>query len=492
MLAGGLCPPLSRQLKVKLLQGFVRTAHRRAKADFAVQCSFVAVERDDRNRAALSDRIGSKIADYDRYKFTAQQARALNIFFDLAQEYEDICYLYHLPVEVLRLFFGMPAELYIRDDNGFCLRTSKLGPPTPLPGLEDLSEGPVHVGLWWFFPARGRADATVAPPVASGAESGGYGFDMPDDRRILAVLALCPEIPLTEHDLLYYEKFSNRLGFCLHNRLLAQKNKEHIQFVRNLVHDIGHNVIAPNLYFKLLIRQMAGMITALDGLAADLAAEPTPASVQSLRHLHTRIEEQYQEITRHFQQSSFFLETLLRQSHFEQGQYVLQRSFLDIVRRVVEPQLERYRVRFQEKGIRVEEAWPDGETSLMVEGDRGLLSQVMANLFSNAVKYTRESSPGSGMLMRCTVSLISDYFGKDKSGVRVAVLTSGRHIDKQEALMLFTESFRASNTDGEYGSGHGLHFIELIMRQHHGDAGYAARDEGNEFYLTLPRSTEDA
>ncbi len=460
-----------------------------------MRCTSADAGYDDKIRTVLSERIGEKITDYGRYKFTAQQACALNIFFDLAQEYEDLRHLYHLPVEVLRLFFGIAAELYVRcDDGSFSLRTAKAGPEAALPGVEELSCGPVQVGPWWFFPARGRAGAvsSASQPVQPSGDvpSGFYGEDAPDERRILAVLALCPASPLTRHDGLYYEKFANRVGFSLHNRLLAEKNREHIQFVRNLVHDIGHNVIAPNLYFKLLIRQMAGMVAALGGISTELGRGATPATVQSLGHLHARIEEQYQEITRHFQQSSFFLETLLRQSHFEQGQYVLQRTLLDVVRRVVVPQLERYRARFQEKEIRVEEIYPGAGGPVAVEGDMGLLSQVMANFFSNAIKYTRETPGKPGLLMRCSVTVLPGYFGREADGVRIAVLTSGPHIDEDEARFLFSENFRASNTDGEYGTGHGLHFIELIMQQHGGDVGYTASEEGNVFYLTLPRSNE--
>jgi len=54
--------------------------------------------------------------------------------------------------------------------------------------------------------------------------------------------------------LLFLEKFANRVGFQLHNRILRDRSREHLDFIRNLVEDIGHNVIVPNIYFKLYFR----------------------------------------------------------------------------------------------------------------------------------------------------------------------------------------------------------------------------------------------
>lgn len=443
------------------------------------------MDQDSHCRAVLAARIREKIADYERYGFSSLQSCALNVFFDLAQEYEDIVFLYHLPVKVLRLFFGMDAELYVRGEGQtFIRRTASFTDDPEFPPLTTLLDGPMQAGGYWYFPACGRFGGKAPEKDALPPES---PLAYLDERKILSVLVLHPEQPLTEHERLYYEEFANRLGFCLHNRQLAEKNREHIRFVRGLVHDIGHNVIAPNLYFKLLIRQMAGKITALGGLCQDLADTPAPATIQALGHLHNRMVEQYQEITRHFQQSSFFLETLLRQSHFEQGQYVLQKTSLDLVRRVVGPQMERYLVRFQEKNIAALEEYPaEGSAPLRVLADMGLLSQVMANLFSNALKYTRETPGRPGLHMRCTVDRVLDFFGLGEDGARVCVCTSGAEIPEGETGKLFMENFRASNTEQEYGTGHGLHFTQIIMEQHNGVVGYERLEEGNCFYVVLP------
>jgi signal transduction histidine kinase len=452
----------------------------------------------NRHRMVLEERIREKISDYAYYKFTVRQTRALNIFFDLAQEYEDLLYLYHLPVQVLQFFFNLKAELYARDDSGaFVVQTSKAGPEIVLPSLTELSLGPRPSlpfsggspdapSIWWFFPVKGRPGTSQALRVEDdNALPHGAETSPRDEREILAILAILPQSSLTEHEKLFYEKFANRLGFCLHNRMLALRNLEHIEFVRTLVHDIGHNVIVPNLHFKLLMRQMSDKISALRRLSDTLACSRED-EITSLHTLCDRIEEHYEEISKHFHQSSFFLETLLRQSHFDQGRYVLQRSTFNVAARVIAPQLERYLLRFQERNIAVAEDYDADAARLTINGDIGLLSQVIANFFSNAVKYTRPTPGKEGLRVCCRAHAVPDYFGEGGDGVRVEVLSTGEPIPPGEADQLFSESFRASNTDNEHGTGHGLYFSRLIIKQHGGECGYRSCDEGNIFYLVLP------
>ncbi len=264
----------------------------------------------NKHRMVLEERVREKISDYAYYRFTVRQTRALNIFFDLAQEYKDLLYLYHLPVQVLQFFFDLKAELYARDDSGtFVVQTPKVGPKVTLPTLQELSLGP-RPSLSpageppdapkhrWLFPVRGRPRASQAAEERE-AMSPVSPPSRRDEREILAILAIMPQAPLTGHEKLFYEKFANRLGFCLHNRILALKNLEHIEFVRTLVHDIGHNVIVPNLHFKLLMRQMADKIADLRHLS-DTIVCPKEDEVASLHKLCDLIEEHYEEISKHF------------------------------------------------------------------------------------------------------------------------------------------------------------------------------------------------
>ena len=64
--------------------------------------------------------------------------------------------------------------------------------------------------------------------------------------------------------------------------------------------------------------------------------------------------DQYRQILTHYEQTSLFLETLLRRSHFEEGRYVLEKRACNFKKQVIDLQLERYRPRFEERGIEVD------------------------------------------------------------------------------------------------------------------------------------------
>lgn len=443
-------------------------------------------DRQGTSRAAatcvpVADRIRTKIADYKRYAFTRQQTCAFNVFFDLAQELDTLEELHALVVLLLMEFFEMPAEFYTLDASGKLIRCSPgLGPVTPTPPVAaELETAPSAFENEYRIPVRGRKEDLFALPLVPVADA-------------LGILILHPGRALTAHECLYYEKFANRLGFQLHNKLLYTKNSEHIRFIRNLVNDIGHNVIVPNMYFKLLFRQLEGKIQAMTQVRETLAQESTEhagalgEAMHQLGYLHDRLEEQYREIYRHFQQSSLFLETLLRQSHFDQGHYVLQKSTIDLTRRIVLPQLDRFSSRLEEKHITVLPVEYDKDACHMILADVGLLSQVLANLLSNAVKYTRPSPEDGSQFVGCRVLRNANAFGPGKDAARIEVRTSGPLINSGEAAHLFEADFRGSNTDGEYGTGHGLHFVREIVELHGGHTGYRRDEDANVFWLEIP------
>lgn len=441
----------------------------------------------------VRQRIESKMQDYERYSFSTHQTRAFNVFFDLAQEFDSLEEVYTLAVLILKSFFNIDSALFIATASGSLeLSCCSSGPVCSL-GTHDIAcmaplQGPRVIQEHLCLPVRGKL------AVAAGLSS-----PLAGDR--LGVLVIMPVNGKAPEQHLYLEKFANRLGFQLHNKLLFMKNSEHIRFINSLVHDIGHNVIVPNMYFKLLFRQLDGKIQALSEVLEEIGNQRMPNSelanaFRKLTYVHDRLDEQYKEIFRHFQQTSLFLETLLRQSHFEKGHYVLQRTLFDLHSRIISPQIERFRVRFEEKDITIYEKCPTADGPLLVPADMGLISQVLANLLSNAVKYTREPEPcatqpeeaetKSQRFVHCSVRRLKDYFGTGQDGARVDVFTSGPVIRNEDIPNLFAADFRGNNTEHEYGTGHGLFFVREIVDLHKGETGYEAWPEGNNFYFILP------
>jgi signal transduction histidine kinase len=420
---------------------------------------------------AVRSRIKEKIRDFATYNFTPPQSSAINIFFDLAQEFDSIAQLHALPVLILHIFFQYKAELYLKNER------TEIALVTP-PVAGGLLKAPQPRAEAWsdkgryYFPVPGKHALHLADAQHTvSAES------------IMGVLVLYVEEELESHSLLFLKKFANRLGFCLHNKFLAERNSRHVFFLRKLSHDIGHNVITPNLRLKFQLNQLGGQITALGELSKLSADE---ATMQDIRIVHKRVAGQLKDIADNFQNSALFLESLLRQSHFDLGHYVLHRSRLDIALAVVVPQFNYYRLRLEELGLikeNAQAAYPD--TPCMVYADLGLISQVMANFLSNAAKYSTPAQDGS-CEVRCEVEVLPDAFENGFAGIKVSVFSSGPNIPANEAELLFEDNYRATNSTGQQGTGHGLFFVREIIREHKGRTGYEPLPGGNSFYFILP------
>ncbi len=421
----------------------------------------------------VRSRIQRKMQDYAAYGFSASESCAINIFFDLAQEFEDIEHVHLLAVLILHMFFQYDAELHLKDEADRPIRVS---PAITSSGTADLREIRSEIwndGLHCHVPVYGKK--------ALGLSEGRFS----SDETPMGVLIIYARHELESHERLFLKKYANRVGFCLDNKILALRNARHVLFLRKLAHDIGHNIITPNLRLKLMLGRLESQISDLHPLFAACVPE---ANVQEKLAGHLqKMTEQVRDILGTFQNSALFLESLLRQSHFDLGRYVLRPARIDICERVVTPQFERFRPLFEEGNVLVSELQPELPSSrCLVEADFGLLSQVLANLLANAVKYAAPHSAGAPRRVRCAVEILPDAFDTSAPGVKVSVFSSGPPVPPEEAGHLFDDNFRASNASGQYGTGHGLFFVREIMAEHKGLSGYEPCEEGNIFYFILP------
>ncbi len=440
----------------------------------------------------IIERIESKKADYQRYDFSRVENDAFKTFFDLAQELETIQEFYILCVAIPKGFFGLDTFFYNINprDNQFTMITSsgETRPsmvPVCIPD-KNLCYTPNNTLV---LPIRGKKLLIDQLPF----ETSG---------NVIGLLEVGPADGFTPHHELFFEKYANRIGFNLHNRLLVEKNIEHLRFIRTLVADIEHNIIVPNIAYKLYLKNLSSAVqlagtaeeTLREACAKEESGEQLRLSLEQLGQANRSLSTELSAITKHHRNMSLFLETLLRRSHFDQGRLTLKTKKCNMRRDVLEPQLERYLERFRAMDIEVDDrisGVPEEVYSSVV--DVGMMAQVYANLFSNALKYADEipdSSGGKKKYVTYGFEKLPDYFGPGRDGFKYNVFSTGSHIPLEEREHIFDDQYRGSNVGQRPGSGHGLSFVKNVVEIHGGTVGYEPTHNGNNFYFILPAWSE--
>lgn len=137
--------------------------------------------------------------------------------------------------------------------------------------------------------------------------------------------------------------------------------------------------------------------------------------------------------------------------------------------------LARFETLRRSKAIRLSQFLPFGPVCAMLDAHR--FARVLDNLISNAIKYT-----GDGGEM--TVSLLPTA-----EKIVLTISDTGRGIPADELSQVFDPLFRASNSHGEQGQGHGLSIVKRIVEEHQGEiVCESTLKVGTVFTIRLPRA----
>jgi signal transduction histidine kinase len=436
--------------------------------------------------ADVAARVREKWQKFREYNFGTLKDDALMTFFDLAQEYETMENFYRVSVCIIKEFFNLDSRLYLICSEGtldlVCGNEHGVYPEkTAPPPYVRLESEAYAADNSWLIPIRGNQILVSQLPF--------YAKD-----RIIGLLEVHPADQISTLDKFFFEKYANRLGYNLHVKIIFWQNIQHIRFINSLVADVEHNVIIPNISLSLYLRHLRNKIKELKELECicQVRKPECPShedAQQYFRDLIGDLETDYQTLEQHYKGISLFIESLFRQSHFQKGHFVLRRRSCRVNSEIIQPQLQLFLPKLKERQIDIDTragVMPDEDFILSV--DKGLMAQVYANLFSNAVKYTRYNHEGRKYLAYGR-DLLQDYFGPGKDGVKFSVFTTGPHIPPEDRPHIFDEGYRGTNVDGEVGTGRGLFFVRSVIETHGGEVGYEATPGGNNFYFVLPLAT---
>ncbi|MBF0528447.1 MAG: HAMP domain-containing histidine kinase [Deltaproteobacteria bacterium] len=441
---------------------------------------------------SIEKRIRQHLADHINFRQSKAMDSITVLFMDLTLEIGDLDDFNLAAVYLPKVVLGWNTSLYMDEFGGAAVLVAST--KTDLmdkrrDGLRitvPLSTEPIQEGDEYLVPLEYRPSTLLPNELNLNSVVGMFGVS--------------PESALEIDDVALIRKYAELLSLSMIRRLLYHKNQQHINFIKNLVADIGHNVIVPNIFFKAYLRRLGGKIKRIKEIQSQLAKLPEklpqalPSAIREmsadLAYANEGLAEEFDHIQKHYYNTSLFLETLLRQSHFEKGQYVLQKKMCNFRRDIIEPQVDRFRYRLEERNIEIDLSAggvPDQPVEAVV--DVGLISQVFANYVSNAVKYARPINYGgfTRKFIAYGQEYVPDVFGPHQDGIKINLFSTGRPLDTRDYNRTFDEGDRGANVGGERGTGHGLHFVKEVVELHGGRVGYESTPMGNNFYFILPK-----
>ncbi len=164
-------------------------------------------------------------------------------------------------------------------------------------------------------------------------------------------------------------------------------------------------------------------------------------------------------------------------SKIEAGKLELEEISFDL-ESLIDDVLDLLSFKAQERSLELANWYP---TSLpcRFKGDAARIRQVLMNLVSNAIKFTR-----SGYVL-VEVELSAD----DPAGVRISIHDTGIGISPESLQNLFTRFSQADPTISRRfgGTGLGLSIVKQLVELMNGELGaYSIEGEGSTFYCQLP------
>ena len=171
------------------------------------------------------------------------------------------------------------------------------------------------------------------------------------------------------------------------------------------------------------------------------------------------------------------LENLLTWSKSQRGKLIIEAGSFNLSK-AIETNINLLKLAAEKKDITIEAKIKD---ELCAFGDREMISTVIRNLLTNAVKFTE---PGKSIQIKVDI--------KEEEN-RVSIIDQGVGISPEniERLFKIEDKIKTEGTVGEKGTGLGLIICQEFVENNHGIIEVSSTpDKGSTFSFTVPRSNE--
>lgn len=253
----------------------------------------------------------------------------------------------------------------------------------------------------------------------------------------------------------FRDRLDRNLGTVtvLHD-ITAMKKMDQMKsdFVSMVAHEIKSPLNSVLMQVKVL----------LDGLAGDLTDKQ--------REILSRVSDKIQSLT-------MLSSELLDLAKIESGLINQEKEELDVPE-IVKKQVDFYQDKAQAKSIRLSISQTDHPVSVM--GNKNNIEEVVSNLITNAIRYTREGGE------------IRVSAGDEKDYACITVSDTGFGISEEDIDRIFDRFYRVKNEKTRYinGTGLGLAIVKSIIEAHNGMITVDSKiDEGTTFSVYLPKIT---
>lgn len=436
---------------------------------------------------AIGQQVGLALSNARRYQLTVRQLRERTVLQQVAQVVTKRLEIQPLIREITRQVgqeLGYPiVELYLVEgdqlvlkamegfegeevriplEEGVLGRVARTNQPALVPDVDQDAEyipGVQGMKSEIAVPLR-KADVVVG--VLNVETPARYGLTQ-DDLRLLSLLA--DQVSIALENAALYERLrqdAEKLELTVAERTAAlaealEQAREANEIKTQFVSDVSHELRTPLTNIRLYL---------------ELLETGQPARFES--YLDTLQRETDRLVT--------LIEDLLAISRLDAGTATPNPVSLDL-NRLAQSLVDDRRRLFSAKELKLEFK-PDAPLSRVVADER-MLTQVVANLLTNALNYTR---PGGRVLVKT-----GERLSAEQEWVTLTVGDTGLGIQPRDKERIFDRFYRgsAAREEGKPGTGLGLAICKEILERHGGRITVESEpNKGSQFTIWLPKRPE--